>query len=81
MSKVRVVLDRKGVQNVLLKGPEVAEFMESIGNDAIRRLGDGYKMDRFTGKRRTNVEVRASTRETIRENLKNNTLLKAVWSK
>lgn len=44
----------------------------------LARLGDGYETETFKGRNRINVEVKAETFEARRENLRDNTILKAV---
>lgn len=55
--------------------------MESICRghaDSIRnRCGDGYEVTTFTGKTRVNASVITATPEAMRDNMENNTLLKA----
>ena len=46
---------------------------------AIQQLaGDGYEVSTYVGKTRANASVRANTVKSIKDNKKNNTLLKAV---
>ena len=42
------------------------------------RCGDGYGQDTYVGKTRANAMVYAETFEAKRDNMKNNTILKAV---
>ena len=42
------------------------------------RVGDGYLVTTYTGRNRVNASVYAVTDQAKRDNLKNNTLLKAV---
>ena len=47
--------------------------------DAIKnRCGDGYETDLFVGKTRANAMVSATTYQAKADNLRNNTILKAV---
>ena len=43
-----------------------------------KRAGTGYSVSVFTGVNRVNASVLTETPEAMRENLENNTLLKAV---
>lgn len=70
-------LNRAGVRKLMLSA-EMRSGLESIAGDILARLGDGYSTNTFQGKNRVNVEVMADTYEARRENMKNNTILKAV---
>ncbi len=74
----RVTLVRKGVRE-LLKSQAVADLCASLGQDMARRAGEGYEAapPHQTGQRAA-VNVYAGTREARRDNLENNTLLKAM---
>jgi hypothetical protein len=77
MSKIRFKLNRAGVRQLMQ-----SEAMQTVLTDkatAIKnRAGDGYKQDVYVGKNRANAMVSAESFEAKRDNLKNNTLLKAV---
>lgn len=77
MSKVKVKLNRSGVGQ-LLKGAEVQELLGSIASDIRAKAGDGYEQDSYVGKRRANAMVYADSIRAKRDNLKNNTLVKAM---
>ena len=81
MSKIKIVLNTTQVSVQLLKGAATVAFLEKIANQALQRLGSGYNVNTYEGQKRTNVEVLAETREAYAENLSDNTILKAVWSK
>lgn len=77
MDKVKYEMDYAGIGQ-LLKCSELCDGMQSIGNGVAARAGDGYKADTSVGKKRAHTFVRAETTEAYYENLKNNTLLKAL---
>lgn len=77
MSKVKFVLNRQGVSQ-LLKGKEIQGVLESYGTDIKSRAGEGYDMNSRVGKTRANTMVYADSMSAKRDNLKNNTLLKAM---
>lgn len=77
MSKVKFILNRKGVSQ-LLKGEEIQGVLESYGSDIKKRAGEGYDMNSRVGKIRANTMVYADSMRAKRDNLKNNTLLKAM---
>lgn len=76
MSNVKFKLDKAGVRELMQ-----SKEMESICRghaDAIRsRCGDGYEVTTYTGKTRVNASVITATAEAMRDNMENNTLLKA----
>lgn len=80
MSKNKFVVDKAGVREMLLSD-EMQAVVDEYGSAALQRLGPGYSMNSRKGKNRVNCEVTADTVKAARENLKNNTLLKAVSGK
>lgn len=79
MSKLKFVLDRQGV-NQLLKSPEVQSSLSSIADNIQSRAGAGYEKDIYVGKNRANSMVYADSIKAKVDNSKNNTLLKATRS-
>lgn len=77
MGKIRIELNSEGVRE-LLKSQEIAEVCRSHAQEIAGRAGAGYEVTTYTGKTRVNASVHAATDEAYRDNLKNNTLLKAV---
>lgn len=75
--KVRIKLNRKGVRS-LMKSEEMQAICEEHAQAALSRLGAGYKVTNRVGKSRCNSEVAAATRKAIKENMKKNTILKAL---
>lgn len=80
MAKLKFQLNREGVRE-LLKSEEMLNICKEYANNAIGRLGDGYEVTTFSGQNRVNAEVSAETFKARRENLKSNTILKAVFGK
>lgn len=78
MSLKKFVLDRKGV-HALLNSPEIEEICVTTANKVAMSAGDGYAAaaPHHTGQR-VAVNVYAESREAIRDNLENNTLLKVI---
>lgn len=70
-------LDRKGVRE-LLQSEWAMEVVESKANEVLSRVGDGYEVDTFTGKKRVNASVRTKTLQAVMDNAEHNTLLKAL---
>ena len=77
MSKKTFKLNRKGVAE-LLKSAEMQEVLTEYATGIRNRCGDGYTQDIYVGKNRANAMVSAETYQAKRDNLKNNTILKAV---
>lgn len=76
-NKVDFKLNRDGVRS-LLKSPEMQSICLEYANNALGRLGPGYEVSSFSGRNRVNAEVRAESFSARRDNLKNNSILKAV---
>lgn len=77
---IKVELNHDGVKE-LLRSPEMLAICEEHAQKAVQKLGQGYEVTTHTGKGRVNASVVATTREAIRENQANNTVLKAVLAK
>lgn len=77
MAKVKFVLNPQGVRD-LMKSNEMAEICTGYAHDALGRLGAGYSVNTYLGSKRFNAEVFAETYQAKRDNLKNNSILKAV---
>jgi len=72
-------LNNKGVRE-LLTSDEMEDVLVEFGRQALMKLDDGYAISVYTGKKRSNVSVFAQTPEAQRDNLENNSILKAVFS-
>lgn len=77
MDKFRLKLNSAGVRN-LLRSSEMAEVCKQQAETIRARCGDGYETNSYTGKNRVNASVYAATPAAVRDNLKNNTIVKAV---
>lgn len=77
MTDLKFELNREGVRE-LLKSPQMKDVVNDYAKNALVRLGDGYEADTYMGKNRVNAMVSAETYEAKRENLKNNSILKAI---
>lgn len=77
MSSSKFKLNRNGIAS-LMKSPEMQNILTTHATSIRSRCGDGYEQDIFVGKNRANAMVSAKTYKAKRDNLKNNTLLKAV---
>ncbi|MBC8589330.1 hypothetical protein [Paratissierella segnis] len=77
MAKLKFTLNRKGVGQ-LLKSDEMQEVLKEYATGIRNRCGDGYEQDTRVGKTRANAMVYANTYQAKADNLRNNTILKAV---
>ena len=77
MAEVRIELNGAGVQE-MLRSQEMKTICEEHANNALSRLGPGHTVTTMTGKNRVNASVYAESYEAKRENLRNNTILKAL---
>ena len=74
---VKVELNSEGVR-ALLKSAEMKAFCKQLAEGIATRAGEGYQVSTYTGPTRVNASVIAATNAAKRDNMKNNTLLKAV---
>ncbi len=77
MANLKFELNPAGVGQ-LLKSPELCKVLQTYGNDVAHRAGYGYQAHTSVGKKRANTFVRPKTTEAYYDNLKHNTLLKAL---
>lgn len=70
-------LNSAGVRE-LLQSNEMMAICKSYADSALGRLGNGYEVSTYVGKTRVNAEVRAVTYQAKAENLRDNSILKAV---
>ena len=80
MSSKTFELNSKGVRD-LLSSDEVMQAVKAEADAAVASLGAGYEADTHTGRNRVNASVYAVTAAAKRENLSQNTILKAVFGK
>lgn len=70
-------LNRLGVAE-LMKSPGMQQKLTEQATAIKNRCGEGYEQDVHVGKNRANAMVKAVTYQAKKDNLKNNTILKAV---
>lgn len=73
----KFVLNYSGVAE-LMKSPAMVNLLREKAKSIQDKAGDGYEISSFVGKNRANVSVKTKSRKAIRDNNKNNTLLKAM---
>ena len=77
MAKNTFKLNYKGVGE-LMKSEAMQTVLDEYATNIKNRCGDGYEQDIYVGKTRANAMVSATTYQAKKDNLENNTLLKAV---
>lgn len=77
MAKVKIELNTDSVRE-LLKSDEMMMECEKRANQAVGKLGEGYTVTTYTGKNRVNASIIAETYQARRDNMENNTILKAL---
>lgn len=77
MANIEVKLNSAGVRQ-LLRSKEMKDICAEHASNIQKRVGDGYEVDTYTGQNRVNAMVKATTTRAKRDNMENNTLLKAV---
>lgn len=77
MSNYQFELNRDGVKQIMQSAEMKALLEETAQHIASSAEGD-YKVDTMTGRTRANAEVSCASAKTYYDNLKNNTLLKAM---
>lgn len=76
---VEIEINRKGLYE-LLKEPEIQKKCIEVGNKTAKVAGKGYNVSEWTGPNRTGATVWCNTPDAIKDNLENNTFLKAVYA-
>ena len=77
MAKSKFKLNYAGVGQ-LLKSSKMQAVLASKATEIKTRAGEGYDQDTYVGKTRANAMVYADSSKAKRDNMNNNTLLKAV---
>lgn len=79
MNKVEIVLNTEGV-NELLRRADTVQMIKEFGDEMAEKLGDGYQNRTGFGAMdgRAHAWVMAVSNKAKKENLENNTILKAM---
>lgn len=77
MSKVKIKLNSSGVKE-MLKSPQMQKICHEHAKKIASRCGGGYTADIYVGRTRANAMVWPDTPEAKRDNIENNTILKAL---
>lgn len=76
-SQFKITLNRSGVRE-LLRSDEMQGVVTEYASRIRSQAGEGYAQDEHRGRNRVNASVWPKTKKAYKDNLKNNTLLKAV---
>jgi len=77
MTRVKFELNRAGVRE-LLQSAEAQALVREYASKRAQGLGAGYEVETFIGFDRAHAAIKAADPEAMRDNLNNNTLLKAL---
>lgn len=77
MSNTKIVLNRAGVRE-LLESEEMKRICREHADKARNELGFGYEVTEYMGRDRVKVSIHAKSEAAKKENIKKNTILKAV---
>lgn len=78
MSDVEIELNRDGVKELLKQIGSIE--CTKLASSAASRCGDGYESKTIEYPERTAAIVKATNIDAFRDNLENNTIIKAVFS-
>ena len=73
----KFVLNRAGVR-ALLQSAEIQQACREQAEEIAGKAGEGYAVDTYVGQNRANASVYPETAAARADNLRNNTLLKAM---
>lgn len=77
MSKIKIELNSAGIRE-FLRGGEVSACLETVASGVAAKCGDGYETDVYMTPGRAVSSVYTDGADAARDNIENNTLLKAV---
>lgn len=77
MAKIKIVLNRAGVAE-LMRSEEMQGILAEYGEAVAGRAGEGFIGEAKVYKRRAAFNIKADTPKARAQNLKHNTLLKAL---
>ena len=74
---IKVELNHEAVGE-MLKSSEMQELIKSYADEIAKRAGEGYTSDTYNAGSRVIASAYTETEEAMKDNLENNTLLKAM---
>lgn len=78
--KVKIELNQSAIRQQLLKSTEIQSICRELAEQIAGRCGEGYETETYMQQTRTVSKVYADSFRARNDNLKNNTILKAVRS-
>lgn len=75
MSKVRFEWNRKAFEQIR-RDPKVLAFLDELAQEKAEAAGEGYESSSMQGKTRARSSVITATGKAMRDNAKNDTLLR-----
>lgn len=81
MGKVEIEINPKGLKE-LFRSSAIQEICVEVANNVVKNTGfeEGYNVSEWTGPHRAGATVWCNSKEAIKDNLENNTMLKALGS-
>lgn len=76
--KIKIELNRNAIRQQLLKSPEIQDICKEHAENIANRCGDGYESTAYMESTRIVAKVYTDSFRAMHDNMKNNTLLKAV---
>lgn len=77
MARPRVILNRRGVRD-LLRSPEVQSDLSRRAGNIARAAGDGHEVDSEVGDERARASVRTVTADAMRDEVESKRLTRAI---
>ena len=77
MANTKIKLNHRGVKE-LLRSEEMMAVCKEHADKALNKLGDGYEVTTYTGTTRVNASIGTASYEAMRDNMENNSILKAL---
>ena len=77
MAKTKIELNSAGVRE-MLRSREIQAMLSERAAAIAEAAGSGYETDIYVGRNRANAGVYATTDKAMKDNLENDTLLKAL---
>lgn len=74
----RLKLSYKGIRDNILKSQDVLDYLSDFARQKARECGDGYAIEPYIGKTRVNVAVYPASKQAMKDNMDNKTLLKVI---
>lgn len=74
---LKIELSSEGVRE-FLRSDDMMNVCKELADEIVQRAGGDYQVGTYTGKNRVNAQIDITSYKALRDNHKNNTLLKAM---